>query len=288
MATTFSPIGWRFAFEVSAPARHQLRRLSSGVAAPVCRRHLVADDVRQRELDLRRRIGRAVVRPIGEAASRRSVNRHAGAPCPSTVRDCHVGDRLAAAVEENVLTFARQRLQDRQRRVAQRHAVRLPVFMRSPLIDHVAAVQVDLGPWCADGLPCAGRRQDRELERLADDAIALAKLGHECRQLAIGHRRMVLRLRLGRQGIAQHVERRGVGAGESLWASAQAKTRSSLPRRREPVSGVRFHNRQQDLEHDRRVDRSSGRAPTSAGLSIVARHCLRCRSLASPERRRSP
>src|SRR5262249_14991395 len=53
-------------------------------------------------------------------------------------------------------------------------------------------VPADLGPTCSDGLADPGGRQDCEFERAGVDALFLAQLDQEARQVVVGHGRIVL------------------------------------------------------------------------------------------------
>ena len=60
-----------------------------------------------------------------------------------------------------------------------------------------ASFEIDLIPARTDHLAGSGRGQDGELKRLRSDALALAQLRHERRQLSVGQGGVVLDLAVG-------------------------------------------------------------------------------------------
>src|SRR5262249_111532 len=85
-------------------------------------------------------------------------------------------------------------LEKSMRAIAQRYAM-LFAALDAPGRHHPSLrLEVDLIPPCPDHLTRSRRRQNRELERPRGDTPARRELSHEIRQLAIGERRVVVRL----------------------------------------------------------------------------------------------
>ena len=175
------------------PVAHQRPALVEEIAAPVGGLRLLFDGVRERHLDhLVGVSGGDLVRPIAEGAAE-AVDADVGAQPFEHPAHRHAADR-PRTTREDVFVDAecRHRFEHLHRCVRQRHPVLLAGLHALGRDDPDPFGEIELRPLGPEHLAGAARRQDQKFERPGRDPLLGPQRFHECADVAVGQRRVML------------------------------------------------------------------------------------------------
>src|SRR5262245_12277354 len=136
---------------------------------------------------------RSFCSPIAEGRPK-TVDSYITTHSPQQHLHCHVTHHCPTIARKHklVLPYLSHLFEHCYCGVGERHTVFAAALHSLRSHGPTLGLEVHLVPTCTDHLPCPGRGQDREFERLRRDPNPLSKIGHEQCHLGVAQRRVML------------------------------------------------------------------------------------------------